>query len=73
MGAADASSAAASVSSAMAVQFASLYLPQHPACPFCSTKLELTAAGAGTETGRGQRFSKLVLQFEDGDVTLADI
>mmetsp|Transcript_29452 Transcript_29452/g.54511 ORF Transcript_29452/g.54511 Transcript_29452/m.54511 type:complete len:125 (+) Transcript_29452:10-384(+) len=44
----------------------SLAIPQHPACPFCSKRLELTAGGES-------RFSKLVVQFEDGNISLSDI
>lgn len=39
--------------------------PRHPACPFCGKKLGVTASG--------ERFSKLLVQFEDSDISLADI
>lgn len=53
--------------SGCSARHASICLPRHPACPFCSKKLELTAAGGD------QRFSKLVVQFEDGNMSLSDI
>ena len=41
---------------------------KHPSCPFCSRKLELT--GSGKES---QCFSKLVVQFEQSDLSLSNV